>query len=217
MLHQIFLFSFRIGIPEILREVKLEKGEFVSLQNEDGISIMKYRDKKEIFLIFSTCAPKDTVVVGNKTKPVSVNKYNKEMGHCDQTDQQCNLYSQLRRSNWAHKLIFRLFELSQNSARGLFKEFSGWTDTSVRAFARGVSTDWTGFNCVDNVETVREENVVEKSEHCLKNIPKRKRCRVCALKKVRKDTSFVCPACDRGYCVECFFVFHSSEIIKNTS
>ena len=217
------MFNFRRGVPKQLKSIDLEKGEFSYLQNVDNISIMKYRDKKVIYLIFSNCSP-DVVVSGkgNKEKPLVVDLYNKFMGSVDQIDQQVNNYSQVRKTvSWAKKTLIRLFELCQVSARGLWSRYSGLpegrADDSVRAFMYELSDEWTGFSKI--LERERSQKLEMRNNSCHQPVKSENRrvCRVCLVESGEKKKSvYFCASCESlpALCPECFIPFHSEKSHK---
>jgi len=80
----------RKDVPQRVKEKKLKKGELVA-QHSGSVSVLKWRDKKEVTMI-STCHGEETRMKltkcrQGKQKPVSVLDYNENMGGDDLKDQ----------------------------------------------------------------------------------------------------------------------------------
>ena len=84
--------------------------------HEDNIVSVHWKDKREVFLIFSIhnneCVDvpqrKDEII----SKPIMIIQYNTYMGGVDKCDQYLSYYSLGRKSiKWWKKVFFRLFEL----------------------------------------------------------------------------------------------------------
>lgn len=41
----------RKGLPNSVVEAKLQKGDFIAMENEDGITILKWKDKRDVMML----------------------------------------------------------------------------------------------------------------------------------------------------------------------
>lgn len=73
----------RKGIPIAIKERKLKRGEIIYQKNRKGILVLKWRDKRDLFMISTT----HDASIGQSMKPRVVEDYNKLMGYVDQSDQ----------------------------------------------------------------------------------------------------------------------------------
>ncbi|VDL83170.1 unnamed protein product, partial [Nippostrongylus brasiliensis] len=73
----------RKGIPSQVKEKKLKRGESCSQQDRNGIMVMKWKDKREIFML-STSHDNS---FNDKGKPTVVEKYNQMKAFVDLSDQ----------------------------------------------------------------------------------------------------------------------------------
>ena len=91
---------------------KLKRGEIVAKENNQGITILKWRDKKDS-LVLSTKHSSEMVNVecrsGNKFKPQIIVDYNRRKAAVDLSDQMNAYNNPLRRTiKWYRKLAFEL-------------------------------------------------------------------------------------------------------------
>lgn len=91
----------RRGNPKQVTQKKLKKGKIYGLENERGICILKWRDKRDV-LVLSTKHTTETVDVqrrdGIVKKPRAVIEYNEGKSSIDQSDQMSSYQSPLRKS-----------------------------------------------------------------------------------------------------------------------
>lgn len=103
----------RRNIPKEVVNAKLQTGEFRALENEKGITLMKWRDKRDVLLL-STKHSTKFVKVTNKRgheiyKPIIVTEYNKTKSAIDLSDQMTAYSSPLRKTiRWYKKLAVEL-------------------------------------------------------------------------------------------------------------
>lgn len=102
----------RKGLPKEVINAKLKKGEIISLENEDGITITNWRDKRNIYIL-STKHGNDMQEVScnrqTKMKPKVVIDYNKGKAAVDLSDQLGAYSNPLRKSvKWFRKVAFEL-------------------------------------------------------------------------------------------------------------
>lgn len=118
----------RKGLPKELIQTKLKVGEVKAMQNQRGISVIMWRDKR-IVLMLSTKNKDETVEVqkrGNGTvkKPKVILDYNSGKSSVDITDQMGAYQTPLRKSvKWYRKLAFEIFlNTAMINARILYNE-----------------------------------------------------------------------------------------------
>jgi hypothetical protein len=94
----------RKGNPPDVIKAKLRKGEKVMRQNAKGITILKWRDQRDV-LMLSTCHFNETVTVRNrdkeKEKPKMIIDYNHNKMSIDLSDQ----FSSYASSSKNHKVV----------------------------------------------------------------------------------------------------------------
>nr|CAI5844778.1 unnamed protein product [Callosobruchus analis] len=98
----------RRGNPKDVITKKLKKGEVFGKENDRGICVLKWKDKRDVLLL-STKHTTETVDVQRRTgivkKPVAVMDYNEAKSSIDQSDQMASYQSPLRKSlKWYRKL-----------------------------------------------------------------------------------------------------------------
>ncbi|CAG5051487.1 unnamed protein product [Parnassius apollo] len=98
----------RRGLPKDVVEAKLQKGEFMAMENEDGITILKWKDKRDVMILSTKHSDKmSTIAKKGKqiTKPKVILDYNKSKGSVDMSDQMSSYSSPLRKTiKWYRKL-----------------------------------------------------------------------------------------------------------------
>lgn len=102
----------RRGLPKNVLDAKLKPGETISMENERGICVPKWKDKRD-FLMLSTKHSKGMSTVIKKGRPVRkprmILAYNKAKGAVDISDQMTSYSSPLRKTvKWYKKLAFEL-------------------------------------------------------------------------------------------------------------
>jgi len=103
--------SNRRGLPKSVTTAKLKKGEVVAAENDDGITVMKWKDKKDVLLLSSKHTA-EMMETGKKnrnkqevSKPSAILYYNQTKQGIDVSDQMISYHRCLRKSiRWFHKL-----------------------------------------------------------------------------------------------------------------
>ena len=95
----------RKSIPQILRDRKLQRGEFIYKQNLKGVLVLKWQDKKDIHMMSTkhdaSCHPNG--------KPLVVADYNMMKGFVDFSDQMAAYTPFVRKTTkWYIRLFFHL-------------------------------------------------------------------------------------------------------------
>lgn len=102
----------RRGLPKKVIDTKLRRGEFVAQENNDGILVLKWKDKRDVLMLstkhsteFATTTKKRKSI----TKPKVVLDYNKAKAAVDMSDQMTSYSSPLRKTvKWYKKLAIEL-------------------------------------------------------------------------------------------------------------
>ncbi|CAG5058849.1 unnamed protein product [Parnassius apollo] len=102
----------RRGLPKAVVDSKLKPGEVIAMENERGICVLKWKDKRDVLMLstkhskgFSKITKKGKVI----RKPRMVLAYNKVKSAVDMSDQMAAYSSPLRKSvKWYKKLGIEL-------------------------------------------------------------------------------------------------------------
>lgn len=109
--------SDRRGNPKVVTKKKLKKGEVYGQENEKGVKVLKWVDKRPVLMITSRPEDSDCLVPSGKlnrkkeeiSKPSSVLAYNNVKKGVDISDQLSSYYSPLRKTiRWYKKVAFEL-------------------------------------------------------------------------------------------------------------
>ena len=107
----------RAGSRHKVAQKKLKHGEVYGLQNENGVKLIKWKDKRDILMISTKPSHSATVVSTGKTnkvneritKPQVILDYNEGRQGTDLSDQLSTYHTCLRRSiKWYRKVAFEL-------------------------------------------------------------------------------------------------------------
>ena len=113
----------RIGIPTEIVIKKLKKSEDICLQNNKRIAIMKWRSKRDVFML--TTFHNNERIDG--VKPYMVDDYNQAKGYVDLSDQMAAYTPFVRKtSKWYLRLFMHLItQLALVNAWVLFCKVKG--------------------------------------------------------------------------------------------
>ena len=127
--------SNRAGSGHGVVQKKLKRDKVYGLQSNDGIKLIKWKDKRDVLMISTKPSDSVTLVDTGKTnksnerimKPPVVLDYNKDKQGIDLSDQLSTYYTCLRRSKkWYHKVAFEMiFGVSIVNAYLIYKEYCG--------------------------------------------------------------------------------------------
>ncbi|CAG5015037.1 unnamed protein product [Parnassius apollo] len=103
----------RRGLPMAVVKAKLEKGESIATENQRGITVLKWKDKRDV-LVLSTKHSNGKRTVLKKGKAIKKQKiilaYNETKSSVDMSDQMTSYSSPLRKTvKWYKKLAIELF------------------------------------------------------------------------------------------------------------
>lgn len=102
----------RKHFPKVVVSTKLKKGQFIAKESEDGITVLRWKDKRDVLVLSTKHSTRFIPVTkNNKTtmKPAIVVDYNKAKGAVDLADQMAAYQTPSRKSvKWYKKLAFDL-------------------------------------------------------------------------------------------------------------
>ncbi|XGW33875.1 hypothetical protein V3C99_017952 [Haemonchus contortus] len=84
----------RKGIPKEIKETKLKRGQLCCKQKRNGVLVLKWRDKRDLYMI----STKHDATVGTSQKPEVVDDYNEMKGFVDLSDQMASYTPFVRRT-----------------------------------------------------------------------------------------------------------------------
>lgn len=174
----------------------------------------------------------DAELVTNKfgatnVKPACVIEYNKHMGGINKADQLTSYYTSARKTiRWQLKVFFHLVDLSLWNAVYMYNFGKPKKQQmTYLKFRDSVVTAFLAEDAVPDPPPQARRNLQESCPgmHLPKKMPKRQRCRYCALKRKRPATFFCCACCstdDRtvSLCTgktDCFTKFHEERLYRN--
>ncbi|KAL6728531.1 hypothetical protein Aduo_010297 [Ancylostoma duodenale] len=200
------------GLPPGVTGRKLKKGEHIAQQKQNGVTALKWRDKKEV-LMLSTMH--DNSVNTNGT-PNLVEDYNKAKSFFDVQDQKLSYTPYVRKTTkWYQRVFFHLTTQTAivNSWR-LFCDVTGSTMglidykisiiKSLLPLKRPPSP--TLKHLLEQVEGPKR-STVRRCVGCYTKI-----CTESGSNEARKRAKRVhtrCSKCKRHYCIECFQAIHT--------
>ncbi|CAG4952247.1 unnamed protein product [Colias eurytheme] len=103
----------RRNLPKKVVSTKLKKGEFIARESRDGITAMKWRDKRDVLVLSTKHSDQFGMIKKRRgtmvMKPQIIIDYNKAKGAVDLSDQMAAYSSPLRKSvKWYKKLAVDL-------------------------------------------------------------------------------------------------------------
>lgn len=208
--------------PKEVTEQKLKRDENISVFNR-GVHVGKWKDKRPVLYIsteydnkFATIKTKSQKEV---LKPEVIVQYNKFMSGVDHQDQLLAYYPCERKTiRWYKKLFIHVLQLFMINSYKLYLRFSGGAKISFYDFRLSVikellpeqvpkSTPSTS-RILHKISVISEKGKGTAGSQRVK----RKRCKLCSQKKIRKQTVYHCEHCDGkpGFCVACFTEYHET-------
>lgn len=218
----------RKGNPKEVIAAKPKKGEVVDYYSEDGVCVLKWRDKREVLMISSEFSG-EMIDVPNRRgvvsrKPEMVSMYNQSMGGVDHFDQMMSYYPIERKTlKWTKKMGIHILHLCIYNAFTLYNKYNqkmflyDFRNSVIKSLLPPVTVSPT---------TSRPLKRTTKglSPHFPKHFgapegstrKKRKRCFLCLKNKKRQETGHFCPACpnEPPLClVDCFEEYHKDMVL----
>ena len=221
--------STRREFPKTLAKVHLTQGESAKWMGEDGVMLVKWHDKRDVFIVATNDAGEDFVrrtwrnrQLIDLTVPVCVGRYNLHMGGVDRLDQLRSYYGVGRAGRkWWKYLFWGLINVGIINAYILWMAANRPLPANTRIFSlksfklklihdlcdgRGVRKQRPSA-AVDNlaVASVIADNIVE-GHPLVKWVGRGRVCHVCsrAQRKTARgryvETSFGCSTCKVYLC-----------------
>lgn len=205
-------------------KAKLAKGEIIS-RHKNNVMMGKFQDKREVLFISSEFKA-DLIELedkrkGKHKKPLALHRYNEFINGNYKKDQMLSYYTCLRKTfKWYIKLWIHIVETLLLNSFFLHLKYSPSTKKSNFSDFR--------LNIIDALLFENNEknipSTLSQLEHLHEHLPeilprddnnrvKRKRCRQCFAKGVRKSTNYFCSGCkdNPGLCLgECFKEYHKN-------
>ncbi|KAB0790392.1 hypothetical protein PPYR_15240, partial [Photinus pyralis] len=216
----------RRGNPKDVVTKKLKPGEIIAKENNRGICIMKWKDRRDV-LMLSTKHTNTTTTIKRRTgiieKPLAIVEYNKAKSSIDLSDQMASYSTALRKTvKWYRKIALELLlGTAVVNAHFLFKAINDST-MSITDF-REIIIESLLFPKSDGEETIDQPTTAKKSKRMNVHTFQKKKgrahevrkyCKGCYEKKltglitknkVPKVTTY-CEDCDKQphFCIDCF-------------
>jgi hypothetical protein len=200
--------SNRIGLWHEVLEKELKRGEVYGLQDNNGVKLIKWKDKRDVLMISTKPSHSATLVDTGKTnkanerimKPQVIIDYNKGKRGIDLSDQLSAYYTCLRRSKkWYQKVAFEMiFGMSIVNAYLIYKEnydtrrttMLQFRESLVRSLLLGVPYEnlkpGPGERSTSQTKRKLADHKLEEMEGAARDV--RRRCVVC-YEKIRQQQS----------------------------
>lgn len=103
--------SNRKNNPREVVDKKLKKGEVIAKQCNKGITVLKWKDKREVLMISRKHSDAQSTIINKRgkevIKPQIIIDYNKGKGLVDVTDLRNSYHNSLRKTlKWYKKIVF---------------------------------------------------------------------------------------------------------------
>lgn len=205
---------------------KLKRGQYVAKESADGITVLKWRDKRDVLVLSTKHSVRFQTVIKHRkqvSKPKIILDYNKAKGAVDLSDQMTAYQTPLRKSvKWYKKLaIDLLLNTAMVNALILYQSVTG-KKHSVLEFRKEIMKSFVTLDSDDVLSNQRPRRL----KHQLKkkegpSSKTRRACQQCyknkvatqgrlvAKNKTKKVNTFCVNCPDEPYlCVECFIKLH---------
>lgn len=212
------------GNPKFVVEKKLKKRECVFARN-GSILVQKWKGVRDVLIITTKHNVSDKEIKYKNGKyvkrPAAVADYITHMSGTDRIDQMVFYSSSPRRNSsarkslpWHIKLFFHIIDITIWNACWLYNK-THLNSMNYFEFRNDLAKKLLNIDCPTSV--VPASNTPE-TQHFPKKLNRRLRCRICGIKKLRKETSYSCGVCTTnkgspiGLCIdECFKKFHEKK------
>lgn len=209
-------------VPKSILQPKLKKGEIVGKQNQVGVVVGTWRDKRYVRFLTTRHSLK-ILNTGKKNrkgdelrKPEAIIFYNKNKQGVDVSDQMTSYFSPLRKTiKWYHKVgLHLLLGTAVVNALLIYKNITSH-NTQIVDFREQIFSAWCMRN--EEIHTVKKHNLIQTIERLANNRKKRGRCVHCyenlskiiphnEVMKKCKMVSTQCETCENKpwVCLKCF-------------
>ena len=225
-------------MPRDLKDRAVPRGEMVT-KSADGINILKWKDKRDVYMIstlhrpvMQNLVPRAFAPDEQRQKPNVILDYNINKVGVDKNDQLCS-YNPLERkvSKWYKKLFWRLVTMCVVNAHVVYKKVTN-RDVDQKPFRLALIKQLllAGQGRIPHQNPGRQpvDQQVQRllpGNHFPIYIPPTpnkhhptKRCTVCSglgEDKTRRETAYMCELCEKPLCiVPCFGLFHKYQDYK---
>jgi hypothetical protein len=131
--------SNRKGNPAEVTAKKIKKGEVVEMWSDDGVCVLKWKDKREVTMISTQHSGKLVNSVSKRKierrVPEAVREYNKFMGGVDRLDQLLSYHITSRKTlRWYKKVALHIVQIMLLNSFQLYKMYSKGEKMSLQSF-----------------------------------------------------------------------------------
>lgn len=216
----------RKHFPKTVVSTKLKKGQYIARESVDGITVMKWKDKRDVLVLSTKHSVRFRTTVKHRkqvSKPQIVLDYNKAKGAVDLSDQMTAYQTPLRKTiKWYKKLaIDLLLNTAMVNSLILYQSVTK-KKISVLEFRKEILRSFVASSSGDPAPNTRPKRV----KHQLKkkegpSNKSRRACQQCyknnvsdygrlvAKNKTKKVNTFCINCPNQPYlCVECFSKLH---------
>ncbi|XP_052745804.1 piggyBac transposable element-derived protein 4-like [Bicyclus anynana] len=156
----------RRHLPKKVVSAKLKKGEYIARESRDGITVMKWRDKRDVLVLSTKHSDRFGMIKKRQNtvmKPQIIIDYNKAKGAVDLSDQMAAYSSPLRKTvKWYKKLaVDLLLNTAMVNALTLYKSVTK-KNMQMVDFRRFIMMNLCGVH-EDTVPDQRPKRI----KHCL--------------------------------------------------
>lgn len=220
--------SNRKGNPTEVTKKALKVGEVIGKENQEGICIMKWKDKRDV-LMLSTKHSAETATVNRRTgpvqKPIAVIDYNAAKSAIDLSDQMSSYNSALRKTiKWYRKIAIELLlGTAVVNAHFLYQEVND-KKISITEFREQIvenllfpsdenqNTDMPGPSKkrkLNSHQFKKKDGPAHKNRKYCHGCYKKKQKGLMEKNKVPKVTTY-CDDCEEKphFCISCFAEYH---------
>jgi hypothetical protein len=161
----------RRGLPKMVTGIKLKRGSLVARQNQNGIVVLKWKDKRDV-LMLSTHHDHATDDAG---KPFIVTDYNTGKSFVDVSDQMASYCPYIRKTTkWYLRIFFHVIsQIAVVNAWSIHNMYYG-TKMSLTDFKKCIVRSWLKLEAPETPTTKHKLEEVQGSKRVT-----RRRCAAC--------------------------------------
>ena len=223
----------RKGLPKLIEDKKMKRGDFDYRSTPYGISVYKWMDSKPVHFISNYHGDTLTTVERKKYDgsrvtvqcPDVVKDYNEHMGGVDKHDAARQCYGSDRKSTkWWHRLFFGLLDMALVNAHILYNEEMANENISMFDFVRNVALGLMTYSKRDergllkrrksNYSTPTSVRLSNVGVHLVEFTNNKNRCEVCSKGGVQSRVITRCSHCGVHLCCNssrnCFNTYHTA-------